>query len=253
MRDALGRVQSALLLGGTSDIGLALMDALVADRCERVVLAGRNPDTLREAAVALERSGAHTTVVDFDAADTSSHHDTIDTAFSDGDIDLACLAFGVLGDQVTFDEDPNAAVDAVTVNYTGVVSSGLRVAEQMRRQGHGTIVVLSSVAGERARASNFVYGSSKAGADAFAQGLGDSLADTGVRVMVVRPGFVISKMTEGMKHQPFTSTPDAVASAVVRGLQRGDEMVWVPGILRFVFSAMRHLPRPLWRIVSSRA
>ena len=117
---------------------------------------------------------------------------------------------------------------------------------------HGTLVVLSSVAAERARKTNFVYGSSKAGLDAFAQGLGDALIGSGARVMVVRPGFVHTRMTEGMDPQPFSTTPEAVAASIVRGLERSDEVVWSPGILRYVFAVMRHLPRGIWRIVSSR-
>src|SRR4029450_11965014 len=97
----------------------------------------------------------------------------------------------------------------------------------LRAQGHGTIVVLSSVAGERARRSNFVYGSTKAGLDAFFQGLGDSLVGTGASVMIVRPGFVHTKMTEGLDPAPLATTPEAVAEAIVRGLERGAQRGWV--------------------------
>ena len=109
------------------------------------------------------------------------------------------------------------------------------------------VVLLSSVAGERARRSNFVYGSSKAGADAFYQGLGDRLAGTGVKVMVVRPGFVTTKMTAGLEPAPLSTTPEAVARAVTHGLERGRDTVWVPTTLRFVMSGLRHLPRPVFR------
>jgi decaprenylphospho-beta-D-erythro-pentofuranosid-2-ulose 2-reductase len=92
-----------------------------------------------------------------------------------------------------------------------------------------------------------MYGSSKAGADGFAQGLGDSLAGTGVDVMVVRPGFVKTKMTEGLDPAPFSTTPEAVAREIVRGLARGSHTVWAPSLLRIVMSALRHVPRPLFR------
>jgi decaprenylphospho-beta-D-erythro-pentofuranosid-2-ulose 2-reductase len=108
-------------------------------------------------------------------------------------------------------------------------------------------VLLSSVAGERARRSNFIYGSSKAGVDAFYQGLGDSLVGSGARVMIVRPGFVHTKMTEGMDSAPLSTTPEAVADAIVHGLARGREVVWVPSTLRFVMSGLRHLPRAVFR------
>ncbi len=164
-----------------------------------------------------------------------------------GDIDLALFAFGVLGDQQQAERESDAAVDIARVNYLGPLSVGVPVAQRMRAQGHGTIVVLSSVAGERARRSNFVYGSSKAGVDAFFQGLGDSLVGSGVKVMIVRPGFVHTKMTDGMEAALFPTTAEAVAQAIVRGLERGSETVWVPSTLRYVMSALRHVPRPVFR------
>ncbi len=254
MRDALGAVQSVLVLGGTSEIALATVKQLIAGRCRTVVLAVRDPASAIAAADSLRQAGATSVeIVAFDAADPTSHGATIDTAFaSGGDIDLVLLAFGVLGDQVDFDDDPVAAAHAVQVNYVGAVSAGLAVANAIRRQGHGTLVVLSSVAGIRARKSNFVYGSSKAGLDAFAQGLGDALVDGGGRVLVVRPGFVHTRMTEGMEAQPFATTPEKVAQAIVEGLQRNRELVYAPGILRYVFGVMRLLPRPVWRIISAR-
>jgi decaprenylphospho-beta-D-erythro-pentofuranosid-2-ulose 2-reductase len=157
------------------------------------------------------------------------------------------VAWGVLGDQEQLARDHDAAVEAVQVNYTGVVSVSVPLAERLKRQGHGTIVYLSSVAGERARASNFVYGSTKAGMDAFAQGLGDSLHGTGVKVMVVRPGFVKTKMTEGMEPAPLSTDAESVAESIAAGLRRDAHTVWSPGPLRFVMSALRHVPRPIFR------
>jgi decaprenylphospho-beta-D-erythro-pentofuranosid-2-ulose 2-reductase len=135
----------------------------------------------------------------------------------------------------------------VETNFTGVVSVTVPVAQRLEQQGHGSLVLLSSVAGERARRSNFVYGSSKAGVDAFYQGLGDALKGHGVHVMIVRPGFVTTKMTEGMAPAPLSTTPEAVAQAIARGLERERETVWVPPPLRAVMSGLRHLPRPVFR------
>jgi decaprenylphospho-beta-D-erythro-pentofuranosid-2-ulose 2-reductase len=253
VRDALGRVRSILVLGGGSEIALATTRTLVGRGGRRVVLAGRALDRTAAGAVAeLRRLGGDVSTLEFDAADAGSHAAVIGAAFADGDIDLVLVAFGVLGDQDAFDHDPVAAAAAVTVNYVGAVSSGLAVAERFRAQGHGTLVVLSSVAGVRARRTNYVYGSSKAGLDAFAQGLDDALAGTGGRVLIVRPGFVRSRMTEGMEPQPLATTPDAVADAIVAGLEADASVVWVPRALRYVFGVLRVLPRPLWRLVSSR-
>ncbi len=252
MRDGTGGVQSVLVLGGASDIALATVRRLVADRCRRVVLAGRPSPALDAAADEIRADGADVEVVPFDAVDTPGHDKVIGEVFAAGDIDVVLLAFGVLGDQATFDDDHAAAVDAVTVNYTGAVSAGLAVADRLRRQGHGTLVVLSSVAGVRVRKDNFVYGSTKAGLDGFAQGLGDALAGSGARVMVVRPGFVTTKMTEGMDPAPFSTTADQVAIDIETGLRRGAHTVWSPAVLRAVFGVLRLVPRPLWRRLATR-
>jgi decaprenylphospho-beta-D-erythro-pentofuranosid-2-ulose 2-reductase len=159
---------------------------------------------------------------------------------------------GILGSQAAFDSDPAFAAKGVEINFAGLVSSCLAVASRMRAQGHGTIVVMSSVAGVRARKDNFVYGSTKAGLDAFAQGLGDSLVGTGVRVMVVRPGFVHTKMTEGMDAAPFSTTAEQVADVIVSGLASGREVVYAPPVLRYPFAVLRNLPRAIWRKVAER-
>ena len=247
MNDALGDPQSLLVLGGTSEIGQAVARRLVARRVRRVVLAVRRPEAVAAFAAELEAMGAAVSVVAFDAAETSTHAAALGSVFDAGDIDVTLMAFGVLGDQASFDLDPQAAVAAVHTNMTGSVSAGLVAAARLRQQGHGVLVVLSSVAGERVRAANFVYGASKAGLDAFAQGLGDSLAGSGARVLVVRPGFVRTKMTAGMKEAPLTTGPDAVADAVLDGLAKGRHTVWSPPALRYVFAVMRHLPRSVWR------
>ena len=254
MKDALGAVQTVLVLGGTSEIALATVRRLARDRCRTVVLAVR--DTAAGERAADELRGAGVTdvhVLAFDAGDPSGHAAVIDAAADlVGDLDLVLLAFGVLGDQATFDADPVAAAAAVNVNLTGAVSSGLAAAARLRTQGHGTLAVLSSVAGERVRSENFVYGATKAGLDGFAQGLGDALQGSGARVMIVRPGFVHTRMTEGRDPAPFSTTPEAVADEIAKGLAKGADVIWAPPILRYVFSTMRHLPRPVWRKVSAR-
>jgi decaprenylphospho-beta-D-erythro-pentofuranosid-2-ulose 2-reductase len=248
VKDALGDVQSLLVLGGTSEIAQAITRRLVARRCRTVVLAARRPESCAAFADELRSQGVDVDVVAFDAADTGTHAAVLGEVFAGhGDIDVTVLAFGVLGDQADFDARPDHAVEAATVNYVGAVSAGLVLAERLRRQGHGTLVVLSSVAGERARKANFVYGSTKAGLDAFAQGLGDALAGSGARVLVVRPGFVHTKMTEGMQAPPIAATAEEVADATADAIASGKEMVWVPARMRFVMSGLRHLPRFAWR------
>jgi len=252
MKDALGSVQSLLILGGTSDIALATARRLAADKTKRIVLAGRPSERLDAAAQDLRAFGAEVETVAFDASEVEEHEKALGAVFAGGDVDVVLLAFGVLGDQAGDERDPVAAARVAQTNYVGAVASGLVCANALKKQGHGSLVVLSSVAGERGRKDNFIYGSTKAGLDTFAQGLGDSLHGTGVHVMVVRPGFVETKMTAGREKAPFSTTPDAVADAIVAGLRKGSEIVWVPAALRFVFSGLRHLPRPIFRRITQR-
>jgi decaprenylphospho-beta-D-erythro-pentofuranosid-2-ulose 2-reductase len=249
MIDATGRPQSVLVLGGSSEIAQSIVKQLVPTRCRTVVLAGRKSPRLTEAAAVARAAGADTVEeVDFDVTDVSGHsHFASDVFGRFGDFDVVVVAAGVLGDQDIDEVDPASAAAVITTNFTGVAAAMLAISAQLRSQGHGRLVVLSSVAGERARRANFIYGSSKAGLDAFSQGLADSLVGSGVRLLIVRPGFVVGRMTEGMKVQPFSTTPDAVATAVVHGIESGASEVYAPAILRWVFMTMRHLPRPVWR------
>ncbi len=253
MMDAMGAPQSVLVLGGSSEIAVATVNALPHSRLRRVLLAGRPSSARHHAVETLVAAGvAGVNSVDFDATDTQTHQQVIDAVFDEGDIDLVILAFGMLGDQAAAEADPSLAVQVATTNYTGAVSVGLHVARRLRLQGHGTLVVISSVAGDRVRRANFVYGSTKAGLDAFAQGLGDALHGSGASVMVVRPGFVRTRMTAGMPEAPMTVDATDVATAIVSGLRKGKHTVYAPGPLRFVMAAMKTLPRPVFRKVAER-
>jgi len=242
MRTGVGGFQTVLVLGGGSEIAGALLERLRRDGPLTSILAARAPVA----------DAPDTVFVPFDALDRASHASFVDDVFSrHGDIDLVVVAVGVLGEQERDEVDADSAVAVLETNFVGVVSVLVPIAERMRRQGHGAIVVLSSVAAERPRRANFVYGASKAGLDAFAQGLGDALVGSGVHVLVVRPGFVRTKMTAGRAAAPFAVSPDAVADAVADGLRSGAHTVWVPPVLRYVMVVMRHLPRPLFRMIRS--
>ncbi|WP_345713006.1 decaprenylphospho-beta-D-erythro-pentofuranosid-2-ulose 2-reductase [Kineococcus glutinatus] len=247
MIDALGNPQSVLLLGGTSDIGLATVEGLADGRALRVTLAARAGGRRDGAEQRLKAAGHAVRSVDFDAEDTAAHARVVEECFAEGDVDVAVVAFGQLGDAERLWQDADAAAQLATVNYTAPVALGVRLAERLQRQGHGTIVAFSSVAGERARRSNFVYGSTKAGFDAFYTGLREALRPAGIRVVVVRPGFVRSKMTEGMKEAPLAVTPEQVAAVTVDAVRRGKETVWAPAPMRWVMSALRHVPAPVFR------
>jgi decaprenylphospho-beta-D-erythro-pentofuranosid-2-ulose 2-reductase len=249
MIDAVGRPQSLLVLGGASEIAQAIVAKLVPDRCRTVVLAGREGPRLSEAVARAKAAGADLAEsVAFDATDVAGHRGLVERVFERfGDFDVVLVAAGVLGDQDRDEADPASAAAVIDTNFTGLASAMLAVSDRLRHQGHGRLVVLSSVAGLRARRANFIYGSSKAGLDAFSQGLGDSLEGSGARVMIVRPGFVVGRMTEGMTPAPFATTPEAVAEAVVAGIASGASVAYVPPMLRWAFAVMRVLPRAVWR------
>ena len=249
MSDGLGRYRTIVVLGGGSDIGLATAKRLVDGGTKRVILAARRPDALTASADELRARGAEDVeLLSFDALDLASHASLVANLFErDRDIDLVVLAFGVLPDEEAAEKDASIAIEAARTNYVGAVSVLLPLAQGMLGQGHGTIVVVSSVAAERGRRSNFVYGSSKAGLDTFCQGLADRLHPSGVRLLVVRPGFVRSSMTRGLDPAPLATTPDEVARAIDDGLQGSASIIWVPAKLRWVMSGLRHLPRAVFR------
>ena len=247
MTDALGSARAVLLLGGTSDIGLAIVRRYTAVPGLRVVLAGRPSQRMDAAGTELAALGAAVETVGFDAIDVHSHQRVIDVAFAGGDIDVTIVAFGILGDPERAWQDPSYAVELAEVNYVAAVSFGVRLAGAMRRQGRGSIIALSSVAGERVRRSNFVYGSTKAGMDGFYLGLGEAVADDGVHVLVVRPGFVRTKMTAGRADAPLAVDADQVADAVVAAVAERKALIWVPAVFHPLMSLVRHVPRRLFR------
>ncbi|MBF6209963.1 SDR family NAD(P)-dependent oxidoreductase [Nocardia puris] len=238
---------SVLVLGGRSEIGLEVARRLAPGRT--VILAARPGGDLTAPIAQVRAAGAtavHT--ADFDADDIASHQALLEKiAAEHGPIGVAVLAFGVLGDQARAEREPEHAAAVVHTDFVAQVSVLTTLANLLRAQGRGQIVAFSSVAGVRVRRANYVYGSAKAGLDGFVSGLTDALHGSGVQLLLVRPGFVIGRMTEGMDPAPFSSTPDQVADAVVRGLRRGTDQLWVPWVLGPVFVGMRLLPRAVWR------
>lgn len=238
-----------VVLGGTSEIAQAIVGKLNAREPREVALVGRDPDALTLAARYLTEDGClRALTFELDAHDLDRHEKVVGEAFEGlGGADIVLLTVGVLGERGGLPDDPPAALDLLRVNLVGAGSLLIHSARRLREQGSGTIVVLSSVAAERARAANVVYGASKAGLDALAQGLGDALHEEGVRVLVVRPGFVHTRMTRGLDPAPLSSTPSEVARVTVHGLDRRSHTVWAPPALRWAMLAVRLLPRPLFR------
>jgi short-subunit dehydrogenase len=236
-----------VIFGGRSEIGVELATRLAPG--STVVLAARGADRLTEQVAAVRAAGAdavHT--MEFDADDLASHAPLVDKLIGEyGAIGTAVLAFGILGDQGRAEADPAHAVAIVHTDYVAQISLLTLLAGSMRGAGRGALVVFSSVAGVRVRRANYVYGSAKAGLDGFASGLSDALHGSGVHLLIVRPGFVIGRMTEGMDPAPLSSTPAQVAEATARALAKGRSTVWVPWALRPLFFCMRLLPQSVWR------
>jgi decaprenylphospho-beta-D-erythro-pentofuranosid-2-ulose 2-reductase len=245
--NAVGSPPRILLLGGTSELGLAILASLGLPAGAEVILAGRDEQRL---AAAGKELAAEVRTMAYDATDTGGHQAFADAVFADGPLDMVISAAGVLTPQDEAERDVRRAAEMVETNFTGHVTSLLAIATRMRAQRRGTIVVLSSVAAVRPRKANFVYGAAKAGLDAFARGLADSLHGTGVRVVLVRPGFVIGRMTQGMPRAPLSSTPSQVGAATAAALRGGKDTVWIPAPLAGLALALRLVPRPLWRRVS---
>ena len=208
-----------VVFGGRSEIGLAVAHRLAPGRT--IVLASRPGGDVTPLAAPLLNAGAVSVeLVDFDADDLDSHAAIVaDIETRVGEIDIAVLAFGILGDQEVAERDSRAAARILHTDFVAQAALLTVLAERMKPRRRGVLVAFSSVAGQRVRRANYVYGSAKAGLDGFASGMADALHGTGVTLVIPRPGFVIGRMTEGMEPAPFSSTPDQVADAVVERVE----------------------------------
>ncbi len=238
----------AIVLGGGSEIALAVVRAVVPPEAH-VVLLGREGPHLSGAADALRSDGYRDVQTELlEADDTASHGRVVGDAFARlGGADLVVLAVGVLGERGGVPADIEGAVRVLDTNAVVAGSLLLHAARELKERGGGALVVLSSVAGEVVRPANLVYGASKAALDALARGTGDALRGDGVRVLVVRPGFVRTRMTSGLRAAPLAIDAAAVGRAVARGLERGRTVVWAPAALRWLMLALKVMPRAVIR------
>lgn len=250
MKNGVGVAQNIVLFGGTSDIGQAILRRVVKPGVARVVLVSRNIDQAEIATSPLtdrfpEVDFHH---VRFDASDAASMSEVVSTITEDiGDIDVAIVAQGVLNEGIDYYAAPAALIEMANVNFTATMTLLYSLASQMKSQGYGKIVLLSSVAGERVRKGNPAYGATKAGIDGFALALDHELVGTGASLLVVRPGFVSTKMTAGMKKAPFSTDAESVAVIVEKGISSDKKVVWAPGLLRWMFLVLKNVPLPVWR------
>ncbi|MEY4633444.1 MAG: hypothetical protein RLZ18_816 [Actinomycetota bacterium] len=250
MKNGVGVAQNIVLFGGTSEIGQAILKRVVKPGVAHLVLVSRDIDAAANMSQSLIADHPDLEVhhVRYDASDAESIvHVVNEVVDAVGDIDIAILAQGLLNEGQDYYTDPTGLVSMASVNFTGKMVLMYSLAARMRTQGYGKMVLLSSVAGERVRKGNPAYGATKAGIDGFALALDHELDGTGASVLVVRPGFVTTKMTAGMSKAPFSTDAESVAKIVEKGISSNSKVVWAPGILQYMFLVLKNLPIVVWR------
>jgi decaprenylphospho-beta-D-erythro-pentofuranosid-2-ulose 2-reductase len=239
----------AAFVGATRGIGKALARRM-AERADALYLLGREAAVLAVAARDLEARGARAPVrtgaLDLgEPAGFTAALDAADAAL--GGFDTLVVTGGLFGGQAELAQDPLRLERLLTANFTGTALLCQQAAARLAERGGGVVCAFSSVAGERARKANYLYGASKAGLSAFLDGLGLAYADHDVRVVCVKPGFVRTEMTAGLPAPPFAGEPDAVAARTLRAMDAGQPVVYAPGIWRWIMLGIRALPRPVMR------
>lgn len=237
-----------LIIGATSAIAEATA-RLYAARGASLYLLARNAARVQATAEDLGVRGASAVNADtLDVSDFPTHAGAIDRAFSAfGGFDVALIAHGTLPDQVRCDNDTDYALQEFTVNGTATIALAGRAAQKLEAQGSGTLAVISSVAGDRGRASNYLYGSAKAAVSTYLSGLRQRLHARGVNVLTIKPGFVDTPMTAAFRKGALWATPEQVAHGIVRAVERRRAIVYLPWFWRPVMAVIRAIPEPVFR------
>jgi decaprenylphospho-beta-D-erythro-pentofuranosid-2-ulose 2-reductase len=237
---------NVLILGAGSDIAVALARNF-ASNGYGVQLAARNVNRLQplQSDLAIRYNSA-CTLHEFDAERPETHTAFLDSLPAMPDVSIS--VFGYLGDQQKAELDWEECHRILQVNYVGAVSILNRIAEKYAALGHGTIVGISSVAGERGRKSNYLYGSAKAGFTAYLSGLRNRLSAATVHVLTVQPGFVYTRMTEHLKLPALlTASPEQVADAIVAAVRKKKNIIYVKWIWRWIMLVIRCIPEPVFK------
>lgn len=241
-------MRKVMIVGATSAIARETA-RLFAAAGDRLFLVGRNPERLQAVADDLKVRGSSevpTAVADLD--DVSKHPELIEAAAQAmGGLDTVLVAHGVLGDQRQAESDYATTEASLRTNFLSVVSLLTPVANRFEAQGHGTIAVISSVAGDRGRQSNYVYGTAKAALSTFLSGLRNRLYRSGVNVVDIRPGFVDTPMTAHLPKGPLFVGPDVVARGIHRAIQRRSDVVYLPRFWSLIMLIIRLIPEPVFK------
>lgn len=251
MRNPTGAYRHVVVVGGTSAIATAILHELIATGTQVVTLLARNTEAAEAIPLA---TSVDRRVIAFDAIEPATHAAIARQVADAGpDVDLVLVTSGMLGNSKEASHDPEYAAQIINTTFTGTATMMGALADVLTAQGHGTIVVMSSVAGVRVRGDNHVYGAAKAGLDGFAQGLRQRVDGTGVEILIARPGFVRTRMSAGIQAAPFAIDADQVADDVCRALAKGTKVVWSPKVLRFVMTVVQALPASVFQRLSARA
>lgn len=231
------------IFGATSAIAQAVARCM-AQRGDALVVVGRNRERLEAVAGDLRVRGAgavHTLVADLN--ETARHESLADEAWNAlGGLDIALIAHGVLGKQAEAEVSGEKLQEILAANFTSAASLAMRLAQRFERQGSGTLAAIGSVAGDRGRLSNYAYGAAKGGLAIFLEGLRHRLHAKGVRVVTLKPGFVDTPMTRDFPKGPLWATPEQAAASIVRAIDRGASVAYVPGFWRAIMIVIRNLP-----------
>lgn len=241
-------MRRVLILGATSAIAMETA-RIFASRGDRIFLVARNAERLEAVATDLKLRGASqvaTEVLDLNAFD--SHRALIDGAAEAlGGLDTALIAHGTLGDQQKSQQDWTYAEAEIRTNFLSAASLLTHLANHFEAQKRGSIAVISSVAGDRGRQSNYVYGAAKAGLTAFTDGVRNRLYPAGVNVITVKPGFVDTPMTADIQKGPLFAKPEAVAKGIHKALVRGGDVVYLPGFWRLIMTIVKAVPEAIFK------
>jgi decaprenylphospho-beta-D-erythro-pentofuranosid-2-ulose 2-reductase len=242
----------AVFVGATKGIGRALA-RLMAARGDSLFLLGRDLEDLQRSARDLEVRGAAGRVGAgaLDLAKSAGFAAALDTAEAAlGGFDTVVVTAGAFATQDRLEADPAFAEALLQVNFTGTIVFCEAARKRLLARGGGTLCVFSSVAGERGRKPVVLYGASKAGLSAYLEGLDHKFRAAGLRTVCVKPGFVKTSMTDGLKPPPFAGEPEPVARQVLRAMDRGTPVVYTPTMWALVMLVIRNLPRLVMRRIN---
>jgi short-subunit dehydrogenase len=244
-------MKRVLIIGATSAIAEAAARQW-ATQGAVLFLVGRKTERLQAIAADLQVRGAKLAVTHImEATDLAAHEPMLVAAEEAlGGIDIALIAHGTLPDQKACEASVELTLQEINTNGLSVIALATRVANRMEAQGSGSIAVISSVAGDRGRQSNYVYGAAKGLVTRFLQGLRNRLAKKGVQVLTIKPGFVDTPMTAAFKKGALWAQPDDIARGILAAIEIGNNEVYLPGFWWLIMAIIRHIPEPIFKKLS---